>query len=150
MDDKALATLSEKSAYELIGKTDRTDTDNLRMIDLAMKSKYHWLKVGTKLNQVRSDWLIARVFTEVLFFEAALQYAKSCLEITLREGFKDVDLFFAYESFVRIYHLQNDLTRRDKLTQKAKEAIHTVEKEEDKLYCQSELHKILAIHIEKE
>lgn len=145
MDVKKLAVDFFNKTWEYIEKPKRDSADTLVMIDAAFQSKYNWMKVGTKLHIVRADWLISRAFTEAHLFVPGLLYAKDCLEMTLREGFKDFDLFFAYESFVRIYHLQKDDEKRDKLLQKAKEAIHTIEKEEDKDYCQKELNKILSM-----
>ncbi len=145
MDVKKIAIDYFNKTWELIDNVDRNPSESLKMIDYAMKSKYSWMKVGTKLNLVRADWLISRALTEAGILEGALLYAKDCLEMTLREGFKDFDLFFAYECFVRIYHLEHDDEKRDKLIQKAKEALHTIEKEEDKDYCQKELNKILAM-----
>lgn len=136
---------SFNEAWDLIDKKNRTETDNLKMIELAYKSKYYWSLVGDEVNFIRSDWQVSRVFAESKLLEAGLYYAKQCLEGTLEHNLKGFDLFFAYESNVRIYHLMGDIIKRDNNIKKAKRSIEFIEKESDKIYCQGELDKILNI-----
>ncbi len=60
---------------EFYQKKDVFSSVNLEMIDLAFMSKYCWSSVGIKVNFVRRDWKVSRVFAEVKLIEAALHYS---------------------------------------------------------------------------
>lgn len=129
--------------WDYIEKIDRTPFDNSEMIKLAFESRYYWSLVGNDLNIVRGDWLISRVFSELKILEDALMYAQKCLAKTLENQFKDFDLFFAYESLVRVYHLMGDIDKRDLMIEDALESLKHISKKEDKDYCKEELDKIM-------
>lgn len=140
---KAIDAFNE--TWNFIDKKERTEAENLKMIESVYKSKYYWSLVGDAINFVRSDWQVSRVFAEAGLLEAGLYYARQCLEVTLKLDLEGFDLFFAYESNVRIYHLMGDNLHRDEFVSKARNSIDSVKKESDKIYCKSELEKILNI-----
>ncbi|XFA98524.1 hypothetical protein ACAG96_06585 [Candidatus Izemoplasma sp. B36] len=145
IDEKKEAIKYFNKTWDFIEKEDRSPSENLEMIDLAFKSKYYWSLVGTKINFIRSNWQISRVFAEANLLEASLYYSKKCLEDTTNEKITGFDLFFAYEANVRVYHLMKRFDLRDNMKVKALESLDTIIKKEDKEYCTSELEKILKI-----
>lgn len=142
---RSLAKQAFNQTWDFIEKNNRTVEETLKMIDLTFKSKYYWSLVGNQINFIRSNWQVSRVFAEADLLEASLYYAKKVLDDSLKLNLKDIDLFFAYEANVRVYHLLKDISHRDLMLNKAKEVIEEIEKESDKKYCITELDKILKL-----
>lgn len=140
-----LAKQAFNQTWDYIEKDNRTVEETLKMIDLTFKSKYLWSIVGNHVNFVRSNWQVSRVFAEADLLEGALYYAKRVLDDTIKLNLQDIDLFFAYEANVRVYHLLKDFTQRDLMLKKAKTIINDIEKDQDKKYCLLELEKILKL-----
>ena len=89
--------------WDLLEKSDRTAEDDETMILIAHASLYHWTKVDgyTPLHHVRGLWMIAHVYTILEWKDAALTYARRCLDETLENGFEDFDLGYAHEGMAR-------------------------------------------------
>ena len=85
--------------WNLLGKENRDEKDNVRMINFAKSSLYHWKKSPKfeSVNEQRGQWLISRVFSVLGKSEKALSYAKETIRITEKNGFKNFDLAYAYE-----------------------------------------------------
>src|SRR5262245_61710992 len=84
--------------WPLLEKKERTGDDNELMIHLAHTSLFHWLQVGTALNEQRGEWMLSRVYTVLEDKAKSLHHAERCLSLTEKHDFKDFDLAFAYES----------------------------------------------------
>jgi len=68
--------------WDLLEKPERTPREDEIMLLTAYASCYHWLQVGTAVNQQRGEWLIARVYTVLGRKEMALERARRCFELT--------------------------------------------------------------------
>lgn len=109
---KKLAAELFNVAWELIEKTDRSDTDDETMVNAAHASRFHWGKVGTPLHFARGEWQISRVYSLLGRSEPALLHAKKSLELCLVNHLGDFDTGFAYEATARAYAIQGDQARR--------------------------------------
>jgi tetratricopeptide (TPR) repeat protein len=91
--------------WDLLEKKKRTSQEQDLMIHAAHASLYHWLQVGTVLNQQRGEYVLARVYTAVGQSEAALRHAQRCLQLTGEnpDVVQDFDRAFAYECLARAY-----------------------------------------------
>ena len=89
--------------WELLQKTDRSKSEDELMVHAAHASCYHWLSAGDGLNQQRSEWLVAHVYTVLGMPESAVRHAKKCLELTQQfpELLKDYDRAYAQECMAR-------------------------------------------------
>lgn len=98
-----LAKMYFNSVWDLLEKTDRTPEDDEAMIHATHASCYLWMQVGTPVNHQRGEWQVARVYTILGHFAAALRHANCCLELTDKhlELMQDFDIAFAYECVAR-------------------------------------------------
>ena len=98
--------------FALLDKKDRNEKDNIRMINFAKASLFHWRKSDKYeiVNEQRGQWLISHVYAILGNSDEALSYAKKTLEITEenKNKMKDVDLAYAYESMARAYSISKN------------------------------------------
>lgn len=94
--------------WTLLDKAERTDAESAEMVHAAHASCYHWLQVGTALNEARGEWQCSRVYAVLRRAEPALHHARRCLDICRREGFGDFDLAYAYEALARAHVVGGD------------------------------------------
>ncbi len=73
-------------AWGLVESAARTPRDDERMIHAAHASCHHWLQVGTPLNHLRAQCLLATVYAAAGLAEAALRHARRCLELSDEAG----------------------------------------------------------------
>lgn len=128
------AKQSHGETWEMLGKERRSQEDNLRMIRAAQTSLYHWLQVGTVLNEQRGEWLLARVYNVLGMVDLALLHAERCLRLTEAnpEQMQDFDLAFAYEGIARAYALGGNPVEAKKYLQLAQVAGEAIVDPEDK------------------
>lgn len=127
--------------WNLLGKEDRTDRDNARMVFFANASLYHW-KLSPEfqpINEQRGEWMISRVYAVLGKGESALEHAKKCLALTEEHSFKDFDLAYAYEAMARAYASLKNAENAKKYYNLAKKAGKEIQIEEDKKIFQSDL-----------
>ncbi len=98
-----LAKMYFNSVGDLMEKSSRTPEEDEVMIHAAHTSCYLWMQIGTRVNHQRGEWQVARVYTILGHFAAALSHANRCLELTDRhqEQMQDFDIAFAYECVAR-------------------------------------------------
>lgn len=144
MDTQPLFTLDqahEKFAkslngrtWELLGKVDRTTAEDKEMVLAASASLYHWLQVGSAVNDQRGEWLLARVFTVLRKSDLALEHAQLCYELTEahKAEMQDFDLFYAHEAMARALALNGDREKARGYKARAAAAAEKVADPEDK------------------
>ncbi|MEZ5215856.1 MAG: SRPBCC domain-containing protein [Ilumatobacteraceae bacterium] len=89
--------------WRYLGMEDRGEEDGELMLRCAFASAYHWSQAEgrTLVNDVRSDWQLARVLTVLGRTTEALRYASRCLDGTRRAELQDFDLAYAHEAMAR-------------------------------------------------
>ena len=122
--------------WNLLGKENRDEQDNVRMINFAKASLYHWRKSPRfeRVNEQRGQWLISRVFAVLSKGNEALSYAQETLRLTEEHGFKDFDLAYAYESMARAHAVSGNKEKYKEFWKKAREAGDFIAGKEDKKY----------------
>ena len=122
--------------WNLLGKKDRNENDDKRMLFFAKASLYHWRKSPDykPVNEQRGEWLISHVFAVLNLGDESLRHAKTCMDITMKESFKDFDLAYAYESMARAYSISGDKDKSEKWYKKAKTAGDLIASDCDKEY----------------
>ncbi|MBC8312117.1 MAG: hypothetical protein H8E72_07400 [Candidatus Marinimicrobia bacterium] len=122
--------------WNLLGKDDRTEQDDTRMVNFAKASLYHW-KLSPKfeaVNQQRGEWMISHVYAVLGKGEEALYHAKATMNLTDEHKLKDFDLAYAYEAMARAYAV---LGKKDDFVEfysKAKDAGKLINGSEDQKY----------------
>ena len=120
--------------WSLLGKKARNEQDDIRMINYATASLYHWKKSNkyTIVNEQRGKWLISHVYAILGRSDEALSHAKETLKITEDNNLKKIDLAYAYEAMARAYSISNDQNESKKWYEKAKNAGDLIVGEKDK------------------
>jgi hypothetical protein len=144
MEEKKSYTLQEAEQYfakalngevwALLGKADRTASDDERMLYAAYASCYHWLQAGTGTHQERGEWLIAHVCTVLGLKDEALRHASRCLELTQQHPdlMKDFDVAYGFEAMARANALAGNRDAALKYYRLADEAGKVIADAEDK------------------
>ena len=113
---------------------------------MAHTARYHWSKVGTKVNLVRAEYMIARVYAHMKRGEAALFHANRGYELAKEaektdENWKDWDMPFIYEALAKAHAAAGNKDECKKWIKTAQTAIDAIADDEDKKICQGELDK---------
>jgi hypothetical protein len=129
--------------WRLLGKTDRSEDDDEKMVYFAKASLYHWRKSPQfePVNEQRGQWMIAHVFAVLNRGEEALTHAETCMDITMNESLKDFDLAYAYECKARAYASLGQSEKMNKCFLNAKAAGETIKKDTDRKLFFSDLQR---------
>ena len=135
---KALGAALYNKTWELFGG----DSDTL--IHTAHASAYHWMQVGTAANRARSEWLCARVYSELGRGEPALHHARRCLELVEQnpDVMEDWDLAAAYEALARAHMVAGDAPEAARYRDLGLEAVAQVADAEDGEHIAADLRGI--------
>lgn len=82
LDHKFIAIELNQRTWALLDKESRSAEENDEILHVAHASLWHWLQVGTKVNQQRGLWLVGRVHVLLGNIEAAMRYALQTMELT--------------------------------------------------------------------
>lgn len=132
---KALGAELYNKTWELFGG----DPDAL--IHTAHASAYHWMQAGTAANRARSEWLCARVYSELGRPEPALHHARRCLELVEAnpEVMEDWDLAGAYEALARAHKVAGNSAESARFRDLGLAAVAKVEDPEDRVHIEGDL-----------
>ena len=134
---KKFAIKANGHTWNLLGNEDRTPEDDRMLLLAAQASLYHWLQVGTVVNDFRGLYMIAKAYIALGKKKNALKFAKKTLKLTEANTDKaaDFDIAFAYELMARAYAMNGKQEKFEKFHQKAADAIEKVADEQDKKIC---------------
>jgi len=121
-------------AWNLLSKDDRTEQDDVRMVNYAHASLYHW-KLSPQfepVNEQRGEWIISRVYAVLSKGDEALNHAKETMRLTEEFKFEDFDLAFAYEAMARAYAALENKVECQKWLEKAMKTGELIAGSEDK------------------
>ncbi|MHA1193520.1 MAG: hypothetical protein ACTSP9_14745 [Promethearchaeota archaeon] len=141
-----MAKSSFNTVWNYLDQKNRTIEDDEEMVNAVHASLHHWSILvnngeGEIVNIQRGEWIIARVYTVLERVAPALNHAKTCLKITLKNNIGDFDLAFGYEAMARasaLSEIKNDYIKYYKL---AEEAGNKISEKEDKEYFFKELNE---------
>ena len=125
--------------WEILKKKKISEEDKDFMIDAAHASKLHWKYVGTLINEIRSLWMLARVYSVIKKPEFALFYSKKCLQLCEKNNILDFDLAYAYEAIARAFACNGDKVEFEKYFSMAKEAASKIKDDEDRRFFEEDL-----------
>jgi hypothetical protein len=122
--------------WNLLSKANRTNQEDVRMVNFAKASLYHW-KLSSKfepVNDQRGEWMISRVHAVLGKGDDALRHANETMRLTNEHGFKDFDLAYAYEAMARSYAALKNEASFSEFYSKAKNAAKLINDSKDKKY----------------
>ncbi|HET8895571.1 MAG TPA: hypothetical protein VFM96_15900 [Gaiellaceae bacterium] len=133
--DRELGVELYNRTWELFGG----DPDAL--IHTAHASAYHWMQAGTAANRARSEWLCARVYSELGRAEPALHHACRCLELVEAnpEVMEEWDLAAAYEALARAHAVAGDAAESARYRDLGLDAVAKVADAEDRAHIEGDL-----------
>ncbi|MEX0846248.1 MAG: hypothetical protein WD023_00580 [Ilumatobacteraceae bacterium] len=105
MDDaehRAQAIECNNATWEMIGG-ERTPANDEEMLRRAYAAAYHWQRAAGRgpENEVRAQWLLAKVHLLAGHPGMSLEYADACAQQCTDNGLADFDLAYAYEARAR-------------------------------------------------
>ena len=121
------------SIWGLLGKTNRTASEDEEMLVSAYASLYHWKQVGNEVNHQRGYWMLSRVYQNMGHAVQALEWALKCQRITKDNPtlMADFDLAYTEEGLARAYALAGDLKKAEKHYKHAIELGNKIKDPED-------------------
>lgn len=128
--------------WDFIDIKNRTPKEDLEMIHMAHTSRFHWGIVGDNVNLERGEWLVSRAYAEAGVEERAIYHGQLCLDICIENEIGGFDLAFAYEGLTRAYKLGNNKAAYNNNKELALKAAESIEKEDDKTYCLSQINAL--------
>ena len=125
--------------WNLLEKENRNKEDDVRMVNFAQASLYHWRKSHKyePVNEQRGQY--SRVYAVLGKGKEALSYANEASRITKDEDLKDFDIAYSYEALARANAALGNKKECAKWLEKAQEVGTLISKEEDKKYFVSDL-----------
>ena len=113
---------------------------------MAHTARFHWSKIGTIVNAVRAEYMLARVYAHMKRSEPALFHANRGFELAKQaqktdEKWKDWDMPFIYEALARAHAVAGNKDECKKYKDLAQKATNEIEGAEDRNICQGELDK---------
>ena len=127
--------------WNLLGKEDRNEKDDARMINFAHASLYHWRKSHKyrPINEQRGQWMLSHVNAVLGKSEEALSYAEETSRLTIEQDLKYFDLAYSYEELARANAALGNKNEYVKYLEKAEETGSLISNEDDKKYFISDL-----------
>lgn len=125
--------------WEFIDNPNRTEEDNLSMLQTAMASLWHWTQREDAKPQNLSVgyWQVSRVYALLGQADDARKYAQASLNFS--EGGGAFYTGFAYESLARAEMVAGNQTKMNEYLEKAHQAAEKIEDSEDKKVLMDDL-----------
>lgn len=144
---RKMAAQSNNGIWPALDKEDPTEAELEEAMHMAHTARYHWSKVGTIVNAVRAEYMLARIYAHMKRSEPALFHANRGLELAKEaektdESWKDWDLPFIYEALARAHTVAGNKSECGKFKELAQNATDAVKGKQDKEVCQGELDKV--------
>ena len=120
--------------WNLLGKEERNEKDEARMINFAHASLYHWRKSHKyrPVNEQRGQWMLSHVYAVLGKSYEALSYAEETSRLTIEQDLKDFDLAYSYEALARANAALGNKNECVKYLEKTEEAGSLISNEDDK------------------
>jgi hypothetical protein len=144
---KKVAIQSNNGIWPTLDKENPTEAELEEAMHMAHTARYHWSKVGTIVNAVRAEYMLARIYAHMKRSEPALFHANRGLELANEaektdENWKDWDMPFIYEALARAHAVARNKSECKKYKDLAQKATDAIEEKGDKEVCQGELDKV--------
>ena len=127
--------------WNLLGKDDRNEQDDVRMLNFAQASLYHW-RLSPKfeaVNEQRGRWMISHSFAVLGKGKEALENAQESMRLTELHDLKDFDLAYAYEAMARSHAASGNKNECNNWLKKAEKAGNLINRTEDKKIFEGDL-----------
>ena len=122
--------------WNLLEKENRNKQDDVRMVNFAQASLYHWRKSHKfeSVNEQRGQYTLSRVYAVLGKGKEALSYAEETSRLTIEQDLKDFDLAYSYEALARANAASGNKKDCAKWLEKALEVGASIQCEDAKKY----------------
>jgi hypothetical protein len=117
--------------WDYLEKKNRTPDEDRQMLILAHASRYHWGLIGNAIPIAVGEWQISRVYAELKQAEPSLLFAKSSLELVVKNNLSEL-LPSAYEGMARAHAVAQQPQLARGYIVKARKVLESIKDEEDK------------------
>lgn len=143
---KKIAAQTNNGIWPTLDNDKPTEVELEEAMHMAHTARYHWSKVGTTVNAVRAEYMLARIYAHMKRSEPALFHANRGYELAKEaektdENWKDWDMPFIYEALAKAHAAAGNKSECKKWVETAQKAIDAIKGEEDRKICQGELDK---------
>jgi len=104
-DQRRLAAALFNQVWDLLERTDRTESDDDAMLHAAHASRHHWGVVGQPVHRARGEWQISRVYAVLGRPEPALHHGRRYLQLVREHQLAPFDLGYAHEAIARAHRV---------------------------------------------
>jgi hypothetical protein len=144
---RKIAVQCNNGIWPALDNNDPTEEELEEAMHMAHAARYHWNKVGTIVNAVRAEYMLARIYAHMKRSEPALFHANRGFELAKEaektdENWKDWDMPFIYEALARAHSVARNKSECKKYAEIAQKSIDAIVRKEDKEVCQGELDKV--------
>jgi hypothetical protein len=126
------------STWDYLEKKNRTAEEDRQMLLLAHTSRYHWGVIGNSANLAVGEWQVSRVYADLKQSDASLLFAKSALDLCLRNKLTDL-LPSAYEGMARAYASAHDKQQARDYVVKAREGLESIKDKDDRAIYEQQI-----------
>ncbi|MFI5449623.1 MAG: hypothetical protein ACHQ03_07655 [Candidatus Bathyarchaeia archaeon] len=126
--------------WDYLEKKNRTPDDDRQMLILAHASRYHWGLVGNARNLAVGEWQISRVYADLKQAEPSLLFAKSSLELMIKNNLSDL-LPSAYEGLARAHAIARQPQPARDYIVKARKELESIKDEEDREFYSEQINE---------
>lgn len=116
--------------WNLLERSDRTESDDDRMLHAAHASRYHWGEVGAAEQQAVGEWQCSRVYAVLGRGEPALHHAGRVLDIARSDGVPEWVGASGMEAMARASAVTGDEAAAAEWTARARSAAMAIEDED--------------------
>jgi hypothetical protein len=145
---KKLGAKTNGGVWGVLDNNNPSETELEDALEMAYTSRYHWKQVGTLTNDVRSVYMISRVFSHMKNGEQAIKYANLMHELAQKaekedaENWASFDMPFVYEAIAKAHAAAGNRNECKKFTKMSQELIDGLDDKQDREICQGELDKV--------
>lgn len=141
---RKIAAESNNGIWPVLDKKRPSKTELAEALRMGYTSQFHWRKIGTLVNDVRAEYMIARIYCKMETVEPALAHAELGLKLARKAkkedpNWKDWDMPFIYEVLARAHGIAGNGEECAKFRDKAQKAINKLQGPQDRQICQGEL-----------
>ncbi len=139
---RSFAMECNNRAWDLIVQPMRSPAEDREMLLVAHAAAFHWSKVGTPLNDMRAEVLLAHVLALLGHSREALRYANQVLKFCETNPCEDWDLAFAHLEMALALSSANDAAGHRKYYDLARNLGQAIKDGEERVTFMTELERI--------
>jgi hypothetical protein len=139
-DHRALAVAAFNASWTLL-EQDRTEAEDLELLEVAFASRHHWRQVGGPQQAAIADWMVSRCFAELGEGRLAVRFAVAARDATPSDApaWMRASVF---EGLARAYAADGQAAARDDACRRAEAELATERDDEERALIAEQLRTV--------